>query len=81
MKNFLILTFVILAIFACLTEISGQTAKPRSRTKSRNRKNKKSGNCHLKAVDVCLDKVEAVTNNRSSAVLIRTAEGVAKLCK
>ena len=79
MRNLLLLLFVLLALFACLTD--SQTAKPRTRTKSRNRKNKKAGNCHLKAIDVCLDKVEAVTNNRSSAVLLKTAEGISKLCK
>lgn len=79
MKNLLLLVLVLLALFACLTD--SQTSKPRTRTKSRNRKNKKAGNCHLKAIDVCLDKVEAVTNNRSSAALIKTAEGISKLCK
>lgn len=79
MKNLLILSFVFLALFACLTD--SQTAKPKNRPRSRNRKNKKGGNCHLKAIDVCLDKVEAVTNNRSSAVLLKTQEGISKLCK
>ena len=79
MRNLLLLFFVLLALFACLTD--SQTAKPRARTKSRNRKNKKAGSCHLKAIDVCLDKVEAVTNNRSSAALLKTAEGISKLCK
>lgn len=73
MKNFFILSFVLLVLFACLTD--AQTSKPRTRAKSRNRKNKnKSGNCHLKAIDVCLDKVEQVTNNRSSAALIKTGK-------
>lgn len=73
MKNFLIISFVFLVLFSSL--IDAQTAKPRTRAKSRNRKNKnKSGNCHLKALDVCLDKVEQVTNNRSSAALIKTGK-------
>jgi len=80
MKNLIIFSLVFLAIFACLAD--AQTANPKRRTKQRNRKNKsKSGNCHLKAIDVCLDKVEAVTNNRSSAALIKTPEGISKLCK
>lgn len=73
---------VLLIALLVLSELAdAQTTRKNNRNRSRNRKKSKGGSCHLKAIDTCLEKVEAVTNNRSSAALLKTAEGVEQLCK
>jgi len=42
---------------------------------------KKKKNCHLKEVDKCFDKIEKETNNEKSAALIKTSEGLDKICR
>lgn len=71
-----------LVLMLVLSEfVDAQGTRKNNRNRSRNRKKGKGGSCHLKAIDTCLEKVEQVTNNRSSAALIKTAEGIESLCK
>lgn len=36
--------------------------------------------CHLKAVDTCLETVEKISNDPTSQELLKTKEGVKKIC-
>lgn len=36
--------------------------------------------CHLKALDTCLEAVEKISNDPTSQELLKTKEGVKKIC-
>ena len=36
--------------------------------------------CHLKAIDTCLEAVEKISNDPASQELLKTKEGVKKIC-
>ena len=36
--------------------------------------------CHLKAIDTCLETVEKISNDPTSQELLKTKEGVKKIC-
>lgn len=36
--------------------------------------------CHLKAADACLEQVEKISNDPTSQELLKTKEGVKKIC-
>jgi len=57
-----------------------EAQRTRSRSRSRANRNRSDQQCHLKEVDSCLDKIQALTKGPNPTVIITTSEGLDKIC-
>lgn len=71
MRNVLLLAFLCLVVFAVAD------AQRRSRTRGRG---KKGPNCHLKELDKCMEKMEALGKRPQASDIITSDAGLDELC-
>jgi hypothetical protein len=62
----------------CIYKSDAQRTRSRSRT--RGNRNRGDQLCHLKEVDSCLDKIQALTKGPNPTAIITTSEGLDKIC-
>lgn len=73
-----IITFIsVTTLIMCICYCESQRLRAKSRSRGRNRGDNQ---CHLKEVDSCLDKVQALTKSPNPTILITTSEGLDKIC-
>ena len=75
MRTVLIVTAIVLVALAISAD-----AQSRRRNRNRNRGNKKTPNCHLKEIDKCMEKMEAIGKRPQASNIITTKAGVDELC-
>ncbi|CAG2100908.1 unnamed protein product, partial [Medioppia subpectinata] len=68
------------SIFALVLVYKCEAQRTRSRSRSRANRNRSDQLCHLKEVDSCLDKLEAMTKGPNPTAIITTPEGIDKIC-
>lgn len=57
-------------------------AQRRNRNRGRGQGGRRRGpNCHLKEIDKCLEKMEAIGKRPQASNIITTAEGIDELCE
>jgi len=72
---------VILALLLVLLVCTVESQRTRTRNRNRNRnRNRKGDQCHMKEIDTCLDKVQALSKGKDPTAIITTNEGIDKLC-
>jgi len=72
--------YVIIGI-VCFLVVLGSVDVDAQRRRNRTRNRKKSGpNCHLKEIDKCLEKMEALGKRPHASNIIATEEGLNELC-
>jgi hypothetical protein len=71
--------YIILAV-VCFLLVVGSSDAQRRRNRTRNR-NKKGPNCHLKEIDKCMEKMEALGKRPQASNIITTEEGLNELCR
>lgn len=71
MRKLLLLAFVCLLVFAVAD------AQRRNRQRGRG---KKGPNCHLKEIDKCMEKMEALGKRPQASDIITTDAGIDELC-
>lgn len=77
MKSVFIYTAIVLAALAITVDAQNRGRRNRNRTRGGN---KKTPNCHLKEIDKCLEKMEAIGKRPQASNIITTKEGVDELC-
>jgi hypothetical protein len=70
--------YIILAVVCLLLVVESDAQRRRNRTRNRN---KKGPNCHLKEIDKCMEKMEALGKRPQASNIITTAEGIDELCR
>lgn len=66
-------------ILAVIGESVVEGARSRSRSRNRNRKRRRRS-CHLRALDRCLSRIEKLSNDPDSSLLITSTEGMDQIC-
>ena len=74
MRKILIIAAIVLIALAMTADAQ------RRRNRNRNRGNKKTPNCHLKEIDKCMEKMEAIGKRPQASNIITTKAGVDELC-
>lgn len=73
MKNQIIILFLLFALI--LVSVDGQRRRNRGRGRGR-----KGPNCHMKEIDKCMEKMEALGKRPQASNIMTTAEGITELC-
>jgi len=70
---------IIVLVVCCLLFVLAD-AQTRRRNRNRGRGNKKGPNCHLKEIDKCMEKLDAISKRPQASNIITTEEGINELC-
>lgn len=73
--------FVLLAIASLASNVAEAQRQGRQRTNSNRNRQKGKDQCHGKEIDKCYEQLQALSKGDRPADIIKTKEGLDKLCK